>query len=150
MQNGMQNFSHARHKYSSHSLCHTIRYHKWTSECLSRAFDTMPHEKLMGKLAHYHMESKATVGHATVEQSLPDQMDNVGPQGTTMGPLLYQWPPEQCISRHQCMTFVDDCLVHWDITFEHHWSLQWRSYFIPHFLMDVLLIDAGVPFTNMD
>ena len=94
----------------------------------SRAFDTVPHQRLMGKLAHYGIQGTTirwieaflcnrrmqvvvdgeTTGPAPVVSGVP--------QGTVLGPLLFNIyindMPQTVTEGTSIRLFADDCLVY--------------------------------------
>ena len=92
----------------------------------SKAFDTVPHDRLLGKLEHYgingpilkwismflkHREQRVVVGGVA---SSPTSVDSGVPQGTVLGPLLFLLhinDMPQVVSS-QVRLFADDCLLY--------------------------------------
>ena len=95
---------------------------------LSQAFDTVPHERLMGKLAHYGIQGptnqwiRAFLTNRSMrvvvdgETSDPAQVLSRVPQGTVLGPLLFlvyiNDMPNVISEGTFIRLFADDCLVY--------------------------------------
>ena len=70
----------------------------------SRAFDTVPHQRLLGKLAHYGIQGninrwiEAFLTGRTMQVVTDGKRSNTAlvtsgvPQGTVLGPLLFFYP----------------------------------------------------------
>nr|KAG5694853.1 hypothetical protein BaRGS_028781 [Batillaria attramentaria] len=105
----------------------------------SKAFDTVPHDRLLHKLANYGItgpihnwlrcflteRSMQVVVEGTSSESTT--VDSGVPQGTVLGPLLFLCHindlPEAVKS--QVRLFADDCLIYREIrTFNDHYTLQ--------------------------
>ena len=126
----------------------------------SRAFDTVPYERLLGKLAHYGIQgrtnswirafltgrSMSVVVHG--ESSEPTPILSGVPQGAVVGPLLFliyiNDMPSQ-VSKGTCIRlFADDCLVYrqiqnvndqtilqQDLDYLHNRAVRWGMTFNP-------------------
>ena len=97
----------------------------------SRAFDTVPHERLLGKLAHYgvkgpiHNWIRAFLTESTMwviidgASSPATRVLSGVPQGTVLGPLLFliyiNDLPDNVSPGTTTRLFVDDCLVYWEV-----------------------------------
>ena len=105
----------------------------------SKAFDTVPHKKLLFKLSEYGIKGSTLqwlecfltqrTMRVVIEgiQSEATTVDSGVPQGTVLGPLLFLCHinnlPE-CVSS-QVRLFADDCLLYREIsTFNDHVTLQ--------------------------
>lgn len=105
----------------------------------SKAFDTVPHDRLLHKLANYGItdpllswlrcflteRSMQVVVEGSTSQSTT--VDSGVPQGTVLGPLLFLCHindlPETVQS--QVRLFADDCLIYREIhNFDDHYTLQ--------------------------
>ena len=100
----------------------------------SRAFGTVPHERLLGKLAHYGIKGpiqqwiRAFLAERTIwvtvdgASSPATRVLSGVPQGTVMGPLLFliyiNDLPSNVSPGITVQLFVDDCLAYRDITCE--------------------------------
>jgi len=98
----------------------------------SKAFDTVPHQRLLAKLEHYGIrgETKNWIREFLTnrtqqvivegESSMSVHVDSGVPQGTVLGPLLFLSHindlPDQVAS--QVRLFADDCLMYRSITSE--------------------------------
>ena len=95
----------------------------------TKAFDKVPHERLLLKLHHYGisgplnnwLRSFLTNRIQTVcsgVSSPPKQVVSSVPQGTVLGPLLFLLYGNDLTSELECPTrlFADDCLLHITIT----------------------------------
>ena len=117
----------------------------------SKAFDTVPHERLLKKLMHYGIDGQTWSWIAAFlrnrtqcvvvdsETSSSTRVESGVPQGTVLGPLLFQLYindlPDNVTS--QVRLFADDCLLYrsvgtiqdqlnlqHDLTSLHEWSLK--------------------------
>ena len=100
----------------------------------SRAFDTVPHERLLGKLAHYGIKGpiQQWIRAFRTDRTMWVTVDGASspatrvlswvPQGTVMGPLLFliyiNDLPSNVSPGTTVRLFADDCLVYRDITSE--------------------------------
>ena len=126
----------------------------------SRAFDTVPHKRLLGKLAHYSIQGRTNSWiHAFLtgrsmsvvvdgESSEPTLVLSGVPQGTVLRPLLFLISindmPSQ-VSKGTCIRlFADDCpmyrqiqnvndqtILQQDLDYLHHWAVRWGMTFNP-------------------
>ena len=126
----------------------------------SRAFDTVPHERLMGKLAHYRIQGptnqwiRAFLTNRSMrvvvdgETSDPAPVLSGVPQGTVLGPLLFlvyiNDMPNVISEGTFIRLFADDCLVYRrihslqdqltlqeDLNNLHCWATRWGMNFNP-------------------
>jgi len=126
----------------------------------SRAFDTVPHERLLVKLKHYGIDGPIHTWirsflcnrHMTVaidgELSHSTQVDSGVPQGTVLGPLLFLLfindLPAHLSPDTSVRLFADDCLVYRhilspddqdilqkDLTSLEQWTNTWGMRFNP-------------------
>ena len=97
----------------------------------SRAFDTVPHQRLIGKLAHYGIQGstlnwiKAFLSDRSMQvvvdgdSSRPASVTSGVPQGTVLGPLLFNIfindMPNVVSEGTSIRLFADDCLVYREI-----------------------------------
>ena len=105
----------------------------------SKAFDTVPHRKLLYKLRQYGITGPTDswlqnfltgrTMHVVVDGCCSDStsVDSSVPQGTVFGPLLFLCYindlPDSAVS--QVCLFADDCLLYREInTFQDHITLQ--------------------------
>ena len=100
-----------------------------------KAFDTVPHRKLLHKLSHYgiagplHQWLTTFLTRRTmkVPSSETTSVDSGVPQGTVLGPLLFLLHINDlpnCV-KSRVHLFADDCLLYREInTFQDHWTLQ--------------------------
>ena len=124
----------------------------------SKAFDTVPHERLLKKLMHYGIDGQTWTWIAAFLRdhtqcvvvdgisSTSTSVDSGVPQGTVLGPLLFLLYindlPQNVTS--QVRLFADDCLLYRsvkctqdqldlqrDLTSLHEWSLKWGMNFNP-------------------
>ena len=125
-----------------------------------RAFDTVPHERLMGKLAHYGIQGptnqwiRASLTNRSMrvvvdgETSDPAPVLSGVPQGTILGPLLFlvyiNDMPNVISEGTFIRLFADDCLVYRrihslqdqltlqeDLNNLHCWATRWGMNFNP-------------------
>ena len=110
----------------------------------SKAFDTVPHNKLLTKLSHYGIHGdihkwiscflKEQKQQVVVDGTMSDsvEVESGVPQGTVMGPLLFLLYindlPQHVTS--EVRLFADDCLLYRDLEQRdleqlHAWSLTW-------------------------
>ena len=93
----------------------------------SKAFDTVPHKRLLGKLEMYRISGKA---HSWISSCLtgskqrvvvdgahsPDDVQSGGPQGTVLGRLLVLLHFNDIVAaidpEIKCRLFADDCLLY--------------------------------------
>ena len=94
----------------------------------SKAFDTFPHRRLLGKLEHYGVKGSllAWIESFLIGRTQSVLVDGVRskeeavmsgvPQGTVLGPLLFilyiNDLPAQVHSATRCRLFADDCLLY--------------------------------------
>ena len=126
----------------------------------SRAFDTVPHEHLLGKLAHYGIQGRTNSWIRAFltgcsmrvildgESSEPTPVLSGVPQGTVLGPplfLIYINDMPSQVSKGTCIRlFADDCFVYrqiqnvnnqtilqQDLDYLHNWAVRWGMTFIP-------------------
>ena len=93
---------------------------------VAKAFDTVPHDKLLSKLQHYGINNNL---HDWIRSFLKERMQQVivdgeksqsvpvesgMPQRTVLGPLLFLLYINNLLSRvsSQCHLFADDCLFY--------------------------------------
>ena len=93
---------------------------------VAKAFDTVPHDKLLSKLQHYGINNNL---HNWIRSFLKERMQQVivdgeksqsvpvesgMPQRTVLGPLLFLLYINNLLSRvcSQCHLFADDCLFY--------------------------------------
>ena len=105
----------------------------------SKAFDCVPHNKLLTKLDHYGIRGdvhqwiscflKERIQQVVVDGTMSDsvEVESGVPQGTVMGPLLFLLfindLPQQVTS--EARLFADDCLLYRAVrTPEDHYALQ--------------------------
>ena len=138
-----------------------MRVNALTLQCwiFSKAFDTVPHRRLMAKLDHYGIRGNI---HSWIRNFLVNRTQQVVsegqysksikvapgvPQGTVLGPLLFLCfinDMPDCI-KSICRLFADDCLVYRlincievcvqlqkDLTSLHERSIKWGMQFNPH------------------
>ena len=110
----------------------------------SKAFDTVPHERLLKKLVHYGIDgqtwssiaaflrnrTQCVVVYREGEMSSSTRVESGVPQGTVLGLLLFLLYindlPNNVTS--QVRLFADDCLLYrsieCDLSYLHEWSLK--------------------------
>ena len=139
----------------------------------SRAFDTVPHERLLGKLAHYGIKGpiQQWIRAFLTDRTMWVTVDGASspatrvlsgvPQGTVMGPLLFliyiNDLPSKVSPGTTVRLFADDCLVYRDITSEEDqltlqkdlaalqdWAEKWGMRFNPK-KCNILRISRGRP-----
>ena len=126
----------------------------------SRAFDTVPHERLIGKLAHYGIQGQA---NNWIRAFLTDRRMQVVvdgetsasapvlsgvPQGTVLGPLLFliyinDMPntvsqgtfirlfADDCLAYRRIQTAEDQDILQKDLKALNDWTLKWGMRFNP-------------------
>ena len=124
----------------------------------SKAFDTVPHRRLLGKLEHYGIEGttlKRVEAFLTGRsqsvlcdgiRSRDEEVKSGVPQGTVLGPILFLLHvneyPTVVDPNTRCRLFADDCLLYWvihsidyqtqlqqDLAALERWSLDWGMKF---------------------
>ena len=126
----------------------------------SRAFDTVPHERLIGKLAHYGVQGQTNdwIRAFLTDRKMQVVVDGETstsapvlsgvPQGTVLGPLLFliyiNDMPDVVSEGTFIRLFADDCLAYRHIKTEedqtvlqgdldklHEWTIKWGMRFNP-------------------
>ena len=126
----------------------------------SRAFDTVPHERLIGKLAHYGIQSNILdwIRAFLSDRQMSVVVDGVSskkapvtsgvPQGSVLGPLLFliyiNDLPDVVSEDTSIRLFADDCLAYrkiqtsedqttlqFDLENLHQWTVKWGMRFNP-------------------
>ena len=126
----------------------------------SKAFDTVPHRRLLGKLEHYGINEnllqwiEAFLGNRTQSvlvdgvRSKEEAVMSGVPQGTVLGPLMFLLyindMPSHVHSETRCRLFADDTLLYrvvetiadqvqlqQDLRNLEHWAAEWGMVFNP-------------------
>ena len=126
----------------------------------SRAFDTVPHERLLGKLSYYGIKGplqfwiRSFLANRTMRVVIDGETSSTAhvksgvPQGTVLGPLLFliyiNDLPDQVSEGTTVRLFADDCLVYRqihsisdqlilqrDLLALQSWALKWGMRFNP-------------------